>query len=61
MGLLVRLVLLLLSLGVVGGFFAFGLAEMFTTAKEIMIPFVMLSAGILAAALGYLLSSFRRR
>lgn len=61
MTLLVRLVLLLLGLGLAGGFFAYGFAELFTTAREIMIPFVLVSAAILAAALGYLVSTFRRR
>lgn len=61
MGFMVRLLLLLLSLGLVGGFFAFGLAEVFATAREILVPFVLASSAILAASLGYLVSAFRRR
>lgn len=60
MGLIIRLVLLSVTLAVAGGFCAWAFAEMFTTAQEILLPFLILSAAILATAIGYLVSSFRR-
>ena len=61
MGFLIRLVLVLGSLAAAGGFLAWSLAEMFETAREILAPFVVVSAAILIAALGYLVSSLRGR
>lgn len=61
MGLILRLVLLVVTLGAAGSVLAWLMAEMFATAREILVPFVILSAAILAGALGYLVSTFRRR
>jgi hypothetical protein len=61
MGLIIRLAVLLGSLIAAGGFFAWALAEMFATAREILLPFMILSTAILAAALGYLVSALRQR
>lgn len=61
MGLFIRLVLLLGTFVAAGGFFAWAMADLFRTAHQILLPFLILSTAILATAIGYLVSSFRRR